>query len=82
MTMDIASLSPLFAPRTVAVIGASTDPVKIGGRPISYLKAKGFGGRIIPVNPKAKEIQGLPVHPTITDVDCEVDLAICAASTP
>jgi acetate---CoA ligase (ADP-forming) len=78
MTMDIASLSPLFAPRVVAVIGASTDPLKIGGRPISYLKAKGFGGRIIPVNPKAKEIQGLPVLPAITDVDGEVDLAICA----
>ena len=78
MSIDITSLVPLFAPRSVAVIGASTEPTKIGGRPISFLKDNGYSGRIIPINPKAHEIQGLRVVPAIGEVDGEVDLAICA----
>ncbi len=78
MSIDVASLAALFNPHSVAVIGASTDPIKIGGRPISFLKDNGYTGRILPVNPKAKEIQGLPVFPSIGDVDGSVDLAICA----
>ena len=78
MVIDVASLANLFAPRSVAVIGASTEPLKIGGRPISFLKDNGYTGRILPINPKVKEIQGLPVFASIGDVDGDVDLAICA----
>ena len=78
MAIDLASLAPLFNPGSVAVIGASTEPLKIGGRPISFLKDNGYGGRILPINPKACEIQGLPVFASIGDVDGIVDLAICA----
>ena len=78
MSIDLASLEPLFAPHSVAVIGASTDPLKIGGRPISFLKASGYAGRILPINPRSKEIQGLPAFASIDEVDGGVDLAICA----
>jgi acyl-CoA synthetase (NDP forming) len=78
MTIDLASLEPLFAPRSVAVVGASTDPLKIGGRPVSFLKEAGYRGRIVPVNPRAKEIQGLPAFASIGEVDGAIDLAICA----
>ena len=78
MLIDVKSLASLFAPESVAVIGASTEPLKIGGRPISFLKDNGYSGRILPINPKAREIQGLPVFPSIGDVDGTVDLAICA----
>ncbi|HLN08692.1 MAG TPA: CoA-binding protein, partial [Xanthobacteraceae bacterium] len=78
MTIDLASLEPLFAPRSVAVVGASTDPLKIGGRPVSFLKGSGYRGRILPINPRSKEIQGLPAFASIGEVDGTVDLAICA----
>ncbi len=78
MLIDVKSLASLFAPESVAVIGASTEPLKIGGRPISFLKDNGYSGRILPINPKARDIQGLPVFPSIGDVDGTVDLAICA----
>jgi len=78
MAIDLTSLTPLFAPRSVAVIGASTDPLKIGGRPISFLKTRGYAGRILPINPRASEIQGLPAFASIAEVDGDVDLAICA----
>ena len=78
MSIDLASLEPLFAPRSVAIVGASTDPLKIGGRPVSFLKASGYAGRILPINPRSKEIQGLPAFAAIGEVDGGVDLAICA----
>lgn len=74
----MSALDALFRPRSVAVIGASTDPTKIGGRPIAYLKQGGFRGRILPVNPNAAEVQGLPAAPTLDAVAGEVDLAIVA----
>ena len=53
------SLAPLFAPRSVAIVGASSEPTRIGGRPIAYMKERGFKGLILPVNPNRTEIQGL-----------------------
>ena len=78
MAIDLASLAPLFTPRSVAVIGASSEPLKIGGRPIGFLKDNGYTGRILPINPKAEQIQGLPAYKSIGDVDGAIDLAICA----
>ena len=79
-TPDLAidSLDPLFKPRSVAVIGASSTPTKIGGLPIAFLLAQGFAGEIYPINPKASEIQGLTAYPAIGDVAGRVDLAIIA----
>jgi len=54
------SLDSLLAPRSIAVVGASENPNKVGGRPIKYLKEQGFSGRIYPVNPRADSVQGLP----------------------
>src|SRR5688500_20286462 len=52
-----AWLDALLHPRRVAVVGASTDPRKISGRPVAYLSRYGFRG-IIPVNPHASTVQG------------------------
>ena len=54
----MSQLDALLNPRSVAVVGASADPHKTSGRPISYLLKHGFSGDIYPVNPKASEIQG------------------------
>ena len=73
-----ASLSPLFHPRAIAVYGASSDPTKIGGRPLDFLKGSGFDGPLYPINPKAAVIQGLPSFATVSAVPGPVDLAIVA----
>lgn len=76
--LDLDRIKALFQPRSVAVLGASDDPTKIGGRPIRYLKSAGFAGRILPVNARRDTVQDLPAYPTIGDVPGEVDLAIVA----
>lgn len=65
-----------FAPRAIAVIGASDDPVKISGRPIDYLQRFGYQGRIIPINPRRDTVQGLQSWPSLDAVDGPIDLAM------
>ena len=64
-----------FFPRSVAVIGASTDPTSIGGRLFRNILNGGFTGPLYPVNPKAKVIGSVRAYPTIGEVPDEVDLA-------
>jgi len=73
-----AGLTPLLAPRSVAVLGASSDATRIGGRPIAYMKAQGFPGGLYPVNPNRSEIQGLKAYPSVADLPETPDVAICA----
>jgi len=72
------SLDRLFRPHSIAVIGASTTPTKIGGLPISFLLANGFAGKIYPVSQKAGAIQDLKTYPSIGAVPEQIDLAIIA----
>ena len=72
------SLTHLLAPGSVAVIGASADPLRIGGRPIANMLARGFAGRIFPVNPKRDEVQGLRTWPSVTALPEVPDAAIVA----
>ncbi|SDD63200.1 acetate--CoA ligase family protein [Belnapia rosea] len=73
-----ASLDPLVRPRSVALIGASDEPARIGGRPIAYMKERGFAGAIYPVNPKRTTVQGLPAFASIADLPEAPDVAIIA----
>lgn len=72
------NLDFLLKPRSVAVIGASTQPEKVGGMPIRLLRELGYAGRIFPVHPTAGEIQGLPAYATLAAIGQPVDLAIVA----
>jgi acetyl coenzyme A synthetase (ADP forming)-like protein len=76
------SLLPLFFPRSVAVIGASTDPTSIGGKLFHNILFEGFTGPLYPVNPKAKVIGSVHAYPTIGDVPEEVDLAYIVVPRP
>ena len=76
------SLDALLRPASVAVIGASSDPTRIGGRPIRYLRDARYGGRIYPVNPRHAEVQGLTAFRRIADVPEAPDLAIVAVPAP
>jgi acetyl coenzyme A synthetase (ADP forming)-like protein len=70
-----ASILPLFFPRSIAVIGASTDPTSIGGRLFRNILNGGFTGPLYPVNPKTKVIGSVRTYPAIGDVPDDVDLA-------
>jgi len=72
------SLTEFFNPSSVAVIGASTNPEKLGYAVLENLVSGGFvqQGTVYPVNPKAEEILGLPVFPSVLEIPGEVDLAV------
>jgi acyl-CoA synthetase (NDP forming) len=62
------------------VIGASTDPARIGGQPIRLLTEYGFQGKVYPVNPKYTEIRGLTCYPDVGAVPRPCDVALIAVS--
>jgi acyl-CoA synthetase (NDP forming) len=72
------TLSRLFDPRSIAIVGASATPGKIGAMPVTLLRRHGYEGRIIPVNPRADTIQGLAAAPSLDALDQDIDLAILA----
>jgi len=71
-------LDALMRPRSIAIIGASQDPTKIGGRPVELLRRYGYAGQIYPVNPKAAVVQGLQAYPSVAALPEAPDLAIVA----
>jgi len=73
-------LGPLMQARRIAVIGASADPRKLGSRPSTLLQQHGFAGRVFPVNPRHREIGGLPAFRTLAEIPEPVDLALLATS--
>ena len=80
--MRIHGMDAIFNPRSVAVIGASSDPKRIGGRPVDFLKRHGFDGPILPINPKSPEVQGLTAYPSISEAPTTPDLAVIALPAP
>ncbi len=66
----------LFNPRSVAVIGASSKPMKMGHQCLLSLREGSFAGPIYPIHPQEKEILGIPAYPDLEHVPGEVDLAI------
>ena len=73
-----SGLDALMTPRSVAIIGASDDATRIGGRPLRYLLERGYRGRVYPVNPRRDTVQGLPALASIADAPGPVDLAVVA----
>lgn len=69
-------LDTFFRPRSIAVVGASREPEKVGHRIIKNLIEYGFKGHLFPINPKADEILGLKCYNSILDVPEPVDLAV------
>ncbi|WP_423799810.1 acetate--CoA ligase family protein [Neobacillus sp. SAB-20_R2A] len=74
------SLEPLFFPRSVAVLGASENPNKLGHIQVKALLDGNFTGEIYPINPRSSEIAGLTCYPSLTEVPGSVDLAIFCVS--
>jgi acetyltransferase len=74
-------LNALFNPKSVAVIGASRNPEKVGGIILRNLRYS-FNGEIYPVNPNATEIQGLKSYKSVKELKGKVDLAIIVVPAP
>ena len=74
--MTQRSLDSLLEPATLAVVGASTDVTKIGGRFIKSFLGSGFTGKLYPIHLKASEIMGLKAYPSVLDVPDDIDLAL------
>ncbi|MHA2168121.1 MAG: acetate--CoA ligase family protein, partial [Candidatus Hodarchaeales archaeon] len=68
----------LFEPRSIAVIGVSTKPNKIGYKVVDNIIYSGYKGKVYPVNPKGGDILGHRLYKSIEEIDGEIDLAaIC-----
>jgi len=76
--MSIRNLEHLFRPRSVAIIGASETPRSVGATVLHNLIEGKFGGAIMPVNPKYRELAGIKVYPTVASLPEVPELAaIC-----
>lgn len=71
-----STLSALLSPRSVAIVGASDNIHKIGGRPIHYMQQMGYAGTIYPVNPQRDTLQGLRSYPSLDALPEAPDLAV------
>lgn len=78
MTAIDPRLASLFQPRSVAVVGATEDRNRVGGRPLHYLRSFGFGGAVYPINPKRSEVQGYRAYPSIEQLPEAPDVAVIA----
>lgn len=74
-------LESLFSPKSVAVIGASRTPGKVGHEVVSNLINAGFEGDIVPVNPSADEVLGLKCYPDLKSYPGKIDLGLIAIPT-
>ncbi len=81
MTNDVSTRTRplgdlLLRPRSVAIVGASSNPNALGGRPLGFLQAYGYAGSLYAVNPNHAVVQGVPAYPSIGEVPETVDLAL------
>lgn len=76
MTNQINSLSPLLTPRSIAIIGASKEPAKLGYVLVKNVIDYGFQGAIYPINPAGGEVLGKKIYTNIKEIGEAVDLAL------
>ncbi|MBS0610485.1 MAG: CoA-binding protein, partial [Proteobacteria bacterium] len=80
--MNTHRLEPLLNPASIAIVGASNHPARIGGMPLAHLTRFGYAGRIYPINPKYGEVFGLRCWPDIEALPEAPDLAVLAIAAP
>jgi acetyltransferase len=76
--MSIRNLEKMFRPKSVAVIGASDKPRSVGSAVMTNLRAAGFGGPILPVNPRAAAVHGIMAYPDVASLPVVPDVAVFA----
>ena len=76
----MSRLKAALDPRSIAIIGASENPNKVGGRPVHYLDKFGFKGRIFPINPSRPEVQGHRCYKSLADLPEAPEMVIVAVA--
>jgi acyl-CoA synthetase (NDP forming) len=76
----MSHLRAALDPRSVAIIGASENPNKVGGRPVHYLDKFGFEGKIFPINPSRPEVQGHKCYKSLEDLPEPPEMVIVAVA--
>src|SRR5699024_2532222 len=75
---EARSVRNVLTPRSIAVIGASTDPSKVGHAVLRNLLGAGFTGPVFPVNAEHRSVRGVRAYPTVREVPDDLDLAVIA----
>ena len=75
-------LEKLFRPQSIAVVGASGDPAKLGGRVLRHLASFGYSGRLFPINLSGKPVQGHPSWPSVLELPEVPDSALIVLPAP
>lgn len=73
---DATFMETFFTPRSVALVGASATPGKVGNSVLDSLAKHDYKGKVYPINPKADQILGLKCYPSIEDVPDAIDLVV------
>jgi acyl-CoA synthetase (NDP forming) len=76
----MSRLRAALDPKSVAIIGASENPNKVGGRPVHYLDKFGFKGKIFPINPSRPEVQGYKCYKRLADLPEAPEMVIVAVA--
>jgi acetyl coenzyme A synthetase (ADP forming)-like protein len=72
------NLKPILKPRSVAIIGASRDPEKVGHVILQNYLDSGYSGKLYPVNKNAEDVSGLKAYKSVLDIKAQIDLAVVA----
>jgi acyl-CoA synthetase (NDP forming) len=73
-----SALARVLEPKAIAVVGASANELKVGGRVLKSIRRGGFAGPVYGVNPSSNEIQGYPCFPSLEQLPGPVDLVVIA----
>ncbi len=76
----ISSLDAFFKPRSVAIVGASSDPKKVGNTALKNLVSMGYQGKVFPVNPREDSILGFRCYKNMLDIPEPVDVCVLLVS--
>ncbi|MBS7622180.1 CoA-binding protein [Candidatus Bathyarchaeota archaeon] len=76
------AIKAIFEPESIAIVGASRDPEKVGYLILKNLVQTGFKGNLYPVNPKVREILGLNSYSSVEEISESVDLAVIVVPAP
>jgi len=76
----MSRLEAALDPKSIAIIGASENPNKVGGRPVHFLDKFGFKGKIFPINPSRTEVQGYKCYNSLADLPEAPDMVIVAVA--
>ena len=79
---DNLNIKHLFEPRGIAVIGASSNRTKIGYKIVQNIVNGGYTGNVYPVNPRGREVLGLPMYKNLAEVEDAVDVACICIPAP